>query len=83
MDSIAVEKPIAEKAAAEPERLNNAPKWKKIYCLILLFLYFSSIPVVLNFPPLSILFDIMEFALVIVMAPQLGEEFKPGQGVGF
>jgi membrane protease YdiL (CAAX protease family) len=55
---------------------NNSSRWKKILCLIMLFLYCSAISRPLNMPMLGSLSNLLQFAVVIVMIPDLFREVK-------
>ena len=59
---------------------NNSSRWKKILCLILLFLYCSAISRPLNLPMLGTLSNLMQFVVVGVMVPDIFREFKKIKG---
>ncbi len=59
---------------------NNSSKWKKIFCLIILFFYCSAIFEPLNLHKLGPLLTLIEFVLVIVMLPDLSREVKKIKG---
>ena len=56
--------------------LNTSTKWKKIFCLIMLFFYFSNISVPLGVPAIDTIRDILNILLVIVMLPDIANEAK-------
>ena len=56
--------------------LNTSTKWKKIFCLIMLFFYFSNISVPLGVPAIYTMQDILNILLVIVMIPDMAGEAK-------
>jgi membrane protease YdiL (CAAX protease family) len=59
---------------------NNSSKWKKILCLIMLFFYCSAITEPLNLHILGPLLMLMQFAVVIIMIPDLFRELKKIKG---
>lgn len=59
---------------------NNSSRWKRILCLIMLFFYCSAILEPLNLHVLGTLMTFMQFAVVIVMLPDLLGEFKKIKG---
>lgn len=59
---------------------NNAPRWKKILCLIMLFLYCTAILDPLDLEILGPLEMLLQFVVVIVMIPDLFREFKKIKG---
>ncbi len=53
-------------------QLNTAAKWKRILCIVLLFFYFSALPV----PGLGTICTLADLALVVIMIPDIFRDAK-------
>ena len=59
--------------------LNTSARWKKIFCLVMLFFYFSHIQILLGMPlasSVSGILNILNIVLVLVMIPDIIREAK-------
>ena len=63
--------------------LNTSAKWKKIFCLVMLFFYCSNISIPLGIPALDSVRDIGNIILVIVMLPDIAGKAKKFGSNGF